>query len=254
MIYSCSLQTGSNGNCFYVETPDTRLIIDAGISGKQAQQRLADKKRDIWMADAILVTHDHIDHSGNAGVFQQKIHKPLYMTSGSWGVCQKRLGVLYDSRQFECGHSLKFKATTVESVPTPHDGKDSVAYIVSYENKRLGIFTDLGYCFDGLGELIGTLDAIYLESNYDPEMLANGPYPPGLQQRIAGNGGHISNAQAATLLCNHNSKLQWAVLSHLSENNNNPNLALSTASAIVGNKLDIMVAPRHDSFKMLAVE
>ncbi len=254
MIFSCSLQTGSNGNCFYVETPDARLIIDAGISGKQAQQRLADKKRDIWDSDAILITHDHIDHSGNAGVFQRKIRKPLYMTFGSWGVCEPRLGVLYDSRQFESGDSLRFKSTLVESVPTPHDGEDSVAYIINYEGKRLGIFTDLGYCFDGLGDIIGTLDGIYIESNYDPDMLANGPYPPGLQKRISGDGGHISNEQAATLLRDNCERLQWAVLSHLSEKNNSPVVALSTAKEIVGDKLDIMAAPRHDSFKMLAVE
>ncbi|MBN2842528.1 MAG: MBL fold metallo-hydrolase [Sedimentisphaerales bacterium] len=254
MIVSCSLQTGSNGNCFYVETPDTRLIIDAGISGKAAQQRLADKSRDIWSVDAILITHDHIDHSGNAGTFQRKIRKPLYMTGGSWQICRPRVGVIYDGREFSAGEILKFRQTTIETIPTPHDGADGVAYVISYGEQSLGIMTDLGYCFEGLGEVVSRLDAVYIESNYDPEMLKNGPYPPHLQNRITGDGGHISNEQAAELIFTYGNKLQWAVLSHLSEKNNSPKVALETAQGIVGDKFPLWVAPRHDSFKMLTLD
>ena len=254
MILSCSVQTGSNGNCFYVETPDTKLLIDAGVSGKVAQSRLADKKVDMWNVDAILVTHDHIDHSKNAGVFQRKIRKPLYMTHGSWQVCQPRLGVLYDSRQFSAGETLRFKDTLVHSIPTPHDGKDCVVYVVEYDGKKLGVMTDLGYCFEGLDYVISGLDAVYIESNYDPEMLANGPYPLALQQRISGDRGHISNAQAAELVKQHGNKLQWAVLSHLSENNNTPVIAESTAKSIIGDKFPVWTAPRHDSFKMMTID
>ena len=254
MITSCSLQTGSNGNCFYVETPDTKLIIDAGISGKQAQLRLKDKKRDLWDADAILISHNHTDHSRCAGTFQRKIRKPLYMTTGSFAACEHKLGVLYEHHTYTAGSELKFKDTTVQTIPTPHDGEDSVVFIISYDNKKLGIFTDLGHCFAGLGEYISDLDAIYLESNYDPDMLENGPYPLYLRQRISGDAGHITNAEAAHLLKAHAKKLQWAVLSHLSENNNTPVVAVNTARDILGNDLDLWVAPRYDSFKMLTVE
>ncbi len=122
-----------------------------------------------------------------------------------------------------------------------------MCFVIEHGGKRLGVLTDLGFVFPELEELIGQLDAVYLESNYDPDMLANGPYPIYLQRRIAGDGGHLANAEAARLLrdFSHN-RLRWAALAHLSEHNNTPELALQTAREIVQRGLPIHVAGRYE--------
>ncbi len=253
MIYSCSLQTGSNGNCFYVETPDARLLIDAGISGKQAQARLDQRGRDMWDVDAILISHNHSDHVRCAGVYQRKIRKPLYITAGAWGASKDRLGVVYDVKTIESGRELSFGRTKVLTAPTAHDGIDGVAFVICYGNKKLGIFTDLGHCFDGLDGCLHDLDGLYLESNYDPKMLADGPYPQWLKDRISGLGGHLSNREAAELIADVNPDLQWLTLSHLSEHNNRPALALETARNVLGRDYPVTVASRFEAGEMLVV-
>ena len=115
------------------------------------------------------------------------------------------------------GKRVKFGKVVVETIPTPHDAEDGVVFVVDDGKHRLGILTDLGHVFDGLGDVIASLDAVLLESNYDPEMLANGPYPESLKKRIAGPHGHISNFEAAELLNTAASKrMKWACLGHLS--------------------------------------
>jgi phosphoribosyl 1,2-cyclic phosphodiesterase len=136
----------------------------------------------------------------------------------------------------------------VQTIPTPHDAADGVGFVVTDGARRLGVLTDLGHVFAGLGEVISTLDAVFLESNYDPHMLANGPYPLYLQERIAGDQGHLSNAEAAKLLHAFASgKLQWVCLAHLSEQNNTPQLAIETHESILRNRFPLHVASRYES-------
>ncbi len=158
------------------------------------------------------------------------------------------LGRVEDVRPFQAGSSIRFGKVRVETIPTPHDASDGVAFVIDDGRRRLGILTDLGHVFTGLGELIGTLDAVLLESNYDPEMLAGGTYPPFLKNRIRGPEGHLSNAEAAELLSSSvNGRLQWACLAHLSENNNTPDLARSTHREILGDRVPIHVAHRYEA-------
>jgi len=254
MIHTCSLQSGSNGNCFYVETPDIRLLFDAGISGRQAQQRLQSHSRDIYDVDAIIISHNHSDHAGHAGVFQRKLSAPLYMTNGTWQACRAKMAVIDQLNLFEPGQVLDFNRTTVETIPTPHDGEEGVAFIVHYESKKLGIFTDLGHCFHGLEQKCVDLDMLYLESNYDPEMLRQGPYPNWLKLRITGNSGHISNQQAACLIKDcQPSRLKHLILSHLSQHNNHPDLALETAQSVLGKSFPVSVASRSAVSELFTV-
>ena len=147
------------------------------------------------------------------------------------------------------GETLQFGKVTVETIPTPHDGEDGVVFVVDDGKHRLGILTDLGHVFNGLGDVIASLDAVLLESNYDPDMLANGSYPDWLKEHIAGPAGHISNFEAAELLkARVSNRMQWACLGHLSEDNNTPALALATHRQIrVGERLPIFVATRHEA-------
>lgn len=253
-MFSCSLQSGSNGNCIYVETADARLLFDAGVSGKIARERLARHGRDIHEVDAVIISHDHYDHVCGAGVFQRKFSLPFYITAGAWRAVRGQLGPVNDVRYFRPGQILWFGDTKVTTVPTAHDGVDGVAFVICHKDKRLGIFTDLGHCFVGLDKWIGKLDGLYLESNYDPDMLAEGSYPAWLKQRIAGPGGHISNHEACRLVKECAFDLQFLALAHLSEENNHPELALKTAQNYLGQQQLVTLAPRTGSSEALILE
>jgi phosphoribosyl 1,2-cyclic phosphodiesterase len=251
-----SLQSGSNGNCIYVEAGGVKLLFDAGISGTRAKERLARHGRDISDIDAVLISHDHVDHSRSMGIFHRKFGLPIYSTAKTYQAASRYpLGEIEDLRHFAAGETLQFERVTVETISTPHDGVDGVVFVVDDGKHRLGVLTDLGHVFDGLEDLVGSLDAVLLESNYDPDMLANGPYPEFLRKRIEGPGGHISNFEAANVLMSSDSKrLKWACLAHLSEDNNTPSLALKTHRQILGKRLPIFVATRHEASAVMQVQ
>lgn len=243
-----SLQSGSNGNCIYVEAGGVRLLFDAGISGAAAEERLADRGRDIRKVDALIVSHDHSDHIRSAGIFQRKYGIPLFVTARTLSAAQMRctLGKLKDVHHFRSGSLIRLGGVTIHTIPTPHDGEDGTAFVVDDGSRRFGIMTDLGHVFGGLGDLIASLDAVLLESNYDPVMLADGPYPRSLKLRIKGPGGHLSNREAADLIggaCG--GRLRWAFLGHLSEQNNSPEMALRTHREVLGDAIPLRVASRY---------
>ncbi len=240
-----SVQSGSNGNCIYVEAGDTRLLFDAGVAGRHAEGRMRVHDRDIRQVDALIISHDHNDHVRCCGVLHRKFKLPVWMTSPTHAAVRCDLGPMQPVNYFASGETLRFKDVLVHTLPTPHDAADGVAFVVEHAGKRLGILTDLGHPFDALCALMPTLDAMYLESNYDPHMLENGPYPYYLKNRIAGRQGHLSNQESAEVLRRANGRLQWAVLSHLSAENNTPQLAMETHRRTVGATLPLQVASRE---------
>ncbi len=244
-----SLQSGSSGNCIYVETGGVRLLFDAGISGIQAAERLAAHGRDIRKVDAVIISHDHGDHIRHAGVFHRKYGLPIYVTPATLSAAVSRcaLGKIGDIRHFRSADRLSFGDVAVYAVPTPHDGADGAVFVVEDGTRRLGIMTDLGHVFKDLTALVLSLDAVFLESNYDPAMLAAGPYPSFLKQRIKGPRGHLSNQEAAGLLRRavDARRLKWACLSHLSEQNNHPELALETHRSVLPGSFPLYVADRY---------
>jgi len=246
-VLAIALQSGSNGNSIYVEADGARLIFDAGISGKRAEQRLAACGRDIRDVNAVILSHDHADHVSCAGIYQRKFGLPIFATAKTLRAAGRyALGPIEDVRHFKAGKSLAFGSVTVETVRTAHDGADGVVFVVDDGRSRLGILTDLGHVFGGLKEVVESLDAVLVESNYDPDMLESGPYPDFLKRRIRGPGGHISNIEAAELLAAAAGKrMKWACLAHLSEQNNRPELALRTHRRILGDKLFLTVAGRY---------
>ena len=255
-MIAISLQSGSNGNCTYVEGGGVRLLLDAGISGLQAQQRLAAFGIDIRSVQAVLISHDHRDHVRCAGVFHRKFGLPVFMTRPTFQAARQwvGLGEMPDSRLFHAGATLGLGPLRVETIPTPHDGADGVAFVVTAGAKRLGVLTDLGHVFDGLEAVVRSLDAVFLESNYDPQMLRDGPYPEFLKARIAGPRGHISNPESADLLARAaTARLKWACLAHLSEENNEPSLALATHRRIVRRSLPLVVASRYEPVGIMEV-
>ena len=256
-MIAISLQSGSSGNCIYVETPGVKLLFDAGITGVQAAERLAAHGRDIRKIDAVIISHDHGDHIRHAGVFQRKYGLPIYVTPATLAAAATRctLGKLKDVRHFRSSGKLRFGDAHVQAVPTPHDGADGSAFVIEAGPKRLGIMTDLGHVFQGLSHLVSSLDAVFLESNYDPDTLDRGPYPAYLKQRIKGPKGHLSNLEAAELLqcAAEGKRLKWACLSHLSEQNNNPDVALKTHRAVLSGCIELYTADRYRASGILTV-
>lgn len=248
-----SLQSGSNGNAIYVEAAGVRLLFDAGISGRQAKLRMAVHGRDIRDVDALILSHRHGDHTRCAGVYHRLFRLPIYATPATGHAIAPLAGRTDGVRHFRPGDSLEFGPVTVHTLATPHDAAESVAFIIECEGKRLGIFTDLGHPFSGLARALAEVDAVYLESNYDPVMLAEGPYPEDLKARIRGRGGHLSNDEAAALLRHRRRRPRWVALAHLSEQNNDPDLALLTHHQVLGMDFPLTVASRYGVSELLRV-
>lgn len=247
-MFTCSLQSGSNGNAIYVEADGVRLLFDAGISGITAERRLAEHGRDIRNVDALIISHEHRDHVVACGIYQRKFGLPVYVTEPTLRTARIwcNLGRISDVRYFRSGDDLTFGRVTVHTIRTPHDAVDGVCFVVTGEGKRLGILTDLGHAFPALPRILESLDAAYLESNYDPEMLENGGYPIHLKARIRGDGGHISNDEAAGLLRDCGRRLpKWIAVAHLSEQNNRPELAIGAQHAVIGRDYPVHHAPRY---------
>ncbi len=250
-----SLQSGSNGNCIYVEAGSVRLLFDAGVSGSRVRERLASYGREPTGVDAVLISHDHVDHARSMGVLHRKFGLPVYVTAKTYQAASRhRLGEIGDVRHFRSGETLRIGNVQVETLPTPHDGVDGAAFVVDDGSHRLGILTDLGHVFAGLDAVLGSLDAAILESNYDPDMLAHGAYPEWLKERVAGSGGHLSNVEAAELvLASAHARMRWLCLAHLSQDNNTPELALRTHGSILGGRFPLLVAGRHGPTDVLHV-
>ena len=250
------LQSGSNGNCVYVEAGGVGLLFDAGIAGTAAQERLHRHGRDICSARAVVISHDHADHVRAVGIFQRKFGLQVCVTPATLARAAERhaLGKMDRPCYFRAGDVLRFDEVVVETIPTPHDGVDGVAFVIDDGHSRVGVLTDLGHVFEGLADVVASLDAVVLESNYDPQMLKRSSYPEYLKGRIRGPRGHISNREAAELLASAaGPRLQWACLAHLSQENNRPELALATHRAVLGAKLPLHVASRYDAAGIFAV-
>ena len=249
-----SLQSGSNGNSIYVESGDVRLLFDAGISGREAAARMAAHGRDIRDCTALIISHDHSDHISGAGIYHRKFKLPVYMTRAAWRAVRLQLGKMGPPASFEPGDCLQFGDVAVQTIRTPHDGLDTVCFIIEHGGRRLGIMTDLGHPFRALEEALETVDAAYLECNYDHHMLWNGRYAERLKRRIAGQGGHLSNDEAAEITKRTVSgRLRWLAAAHLSEENNRPELAIDAHRRRVGSMLPVFVASRYEVGRMLEV-
>lgn len=249
-----SLQSGSDGNCYYVEAGGVKLLFDAGITVSMAARRLEEHGRDIKDIDALIISHDHGDHARHAGVYHRKYKMPVYITPRTLEVAAKRHGIgrINDVSHFRTGDVIRFGDVSVETIPSPHDAADGSLFVISSNGKRLGIWIDLGHVSSDLYSLVATLDGLFIESNYDPLMLDNGSYPAFLKKRIKGSEGHLSNLDCAELL-QAGTKLRWACLAHISNNNNSPETALKTSRRIAGDSIPLYTANRYLSTAALSI-
>ena len=252
-MIAISLQSGSSGNCIYVEAGGVRLLFDAGISGVQAEKRLMMHGRDIRRVDALIISHDHTDHISCAGVFHRKFGIPVHMSKPTFNATSSSLGPMGKITHFTSGEALDFGAVAVRTLPTAHDAVDGSAFVVEAESQRLGILTDLGHAFEGLADEIDALDAVFLESNYDPRMLETAPYPEFVKARIKGASGHLSNQEAAGLLRDNGGNLRWACLAHLSENSNQPGVAMRCHHNALGDRFPVHALSRRECSEVFTI-
>lgn len=249
-----SLQSGSNGCSTYVEAANVRLLFDAGIAGREAERRLAALGRDIRRVDALVLSHEHSDHVKCSGVYHRMFGIPIHATRATARAAPKAIGEIRDVRLFQAGDVLEFGPVRVETFHTPHDGADPVSFVVECAGRRLGILTDLGHPFEGLLRVIRGVDAAFLEANYDPGMLEEGRYPPHLKARIRGPQGHLSNEEAAEVArAGCRGRLRRVIASHLSEENNRPELALAALRGAVGPGVSVHLASRHEASEIFEV-
>ena len=218
----CSLASGSKGNCLYLETGDTRLLIDAGMSLRETLLRMEGCGIDPAGIHAVLVTHEHIDHIRSAGSFARKFKVPVlasHLLHRKAEVYLKKTQVI----EFESGSTFVFRASWIDPFPITHDACDPVGFVIESREGRCGSATDLGVVTRLVTEKLRGCRFLNLESNHDPEMLMNGPYPWELKQRIKSRHGHLSNEESLDLLYElAHGGLEALVMAHLSEVNNHP--------------------------------
>lgn len=226
----CSIASGSSGNCIYVGSDTTHLLVDAGISGKRTEAGLKELDLSMRDIDGIFITHEHADHIAGLGVLARKYEVPIYATGGTIEAIRRStsVGEIPENlfQRIHADEKIIIKDIVCNPMKISHDAAEPVAYRISHGRKKVGIITDLGTYNDYTVECLRGMDALFLEANHDVNMLQVGPYPYYLKQRILGDRGHLSNERAGQLLCNLlHDNLQAVVLGHLSKENNLPELA-----------------------------
>lgn len=253
----CTIASGSSGNSLYVGSRHTKILIDAGVSGKRITEGLAQMELSGEKIDALFITHEHLDHIKGAGVFSRKFDVPIYATMETWAAMEENLGKIAprNKRFVYAGETCVINDLCIHPFSIPHDAADPVGYSVTAEKKKITVATDIGHVTDTLRENLEGSHVLLLEANHDEELLRKGSYPWHLKQRILGERGHLSNKSAGALLSEVvTGNLRHVFLGHLSEENNRPYLAYETVEDILeknhirlGGSLKMDMAARYSN-------
>jgi phosphoribosyl 1,2-cyclic phosphodiesterase len=242
-----SLNSGSNGNCYYIGNGHDAVLVDAGISCRETERRMRRLGLPLEQVRAIFISHEHIDHIKGVEVLATRHNIPVYITAPTLHSGKLRLppGLI---RPF--GHEQVVTINGMDILPFAkhHDAVDGHSFTISYAGITVGVYTDIGAPCEHLLRHFGRCHAAFLEANYDEDMLERGPYPYHLKQRIRGGKGHLSNRQALELLAAHRpAHMTHLLLAHLSKNNNSPELVYGLFSGYA-DELNIIIASRdHES-------
>jgi phosphoribosyl 1,2-cyclic phosphodiesterase len=224
------LGSGSRGNCVYIESGRTAILIDGGFSGKEIARRLEGIGRDVSKLDAICVTHEHNDHIAGVGVLSRRCRLPVHANPGTFAGGEAAFKKLWKRQEFDTGQEFTIKDLQIRSFRISHDTADPVGYLVSSERKVLGYCTDTGKTTQLMQQRLSCCNALILEFNHNLQLLKNGPYPPALQQRVRSPHGHLANEDSAAFMKEVlHGDLRVVILAHLSEVNNSPQLAMAAA-------------------------
>lgn len=227
-----SLGSGSKGNALIVDAGDTKVLLDCGFSVRASVARLGCLAVSPEEITAVLVTHEHGDHVGGAFGFAARYDVPVYLTYGTHVAASPAKQVLPKCSLIDSNAPFSIGGLEIFPFPVPHDAREPVQYVFSDGAHRLGVLTDTGVVTQHAVDMLRVCDALVLECNHDPELLASSSYPAPLKRRIAGDFGHLDNGQAACLLGQiETRRLQHVVAAHLSEQNNRAELAARALAA-----------------------
>jgi phosphoribosyl 1,2-cyclic phosphodiesterase len=248
-----SLNSGSNANCYYIGNQNESILIDAGLSCRETEKRMKRLGLDITSVKAIFISHEHVDHIAGLQVLSKKYRMPVYITNNT-----------LRNSGFEIEKDLVFSFTQNEPLsigelsvipfPKSHDADDPHSFIVSGNSIHVGVITDVGYACKHVIKHFKLCDAVFLECNYCEQMLTNGSYPLHLKKRISSRKGHLSNDQALELFLKHKPlHLQLLILSHLSQNNNHPEIVGKLFSQYAGG-VKIVIASRYKETELFNIQ
>jgi phosphoribosyl 1,2-cyclic phosphodiesterase len=246
-LFVASLNSGSNGNCYYIGNQDEGVLVDGGISCRETVKRMKRLGLDIMKVRAIFVSHEHGDHIHGVPGISKRYKIPVYMTDGTRlnGNVSIREELLH---KLETYKPVAVGGLSVVAFPKLHDAKEPTCFIVEGGHVRIGVFTDLGKPCEHVIRHFAQCHAAFLETNYDEDMLANGSYPFMLKERIRGDQGHLSNGQALQLFMDHRPPyMTHLFLSHLSADNNRPRIVKEMFANKAGNTTIIVASRRKET-------
>ena len=235
------LASGSRGNCALVASSSTRILVDAGLSGRETFKRLRGLGEDPAQISAILITHEHSDHVAGLQRLATKLNVPVFITEGThhaWNRAVRdeeggrtgKTAELPQAEHFAAGHSFRVGDIEVAPFTIPHDAADPVGFTFRAEGVKIGYVTDLGYMPASVRDHLRGSTILVMESNHDVEMLRTGPYPWSVKQRVMSRVGHLSNDSLAEFFgSDYDGRAEHLILAHLSEQNNHPELARASA-------------------------
>lgn len=262
MLKFCSLYSGSSGNSLFIESENTKILVDAGVSAKKIADGLDSINIDPTNLSAILVTHEHTDHIQGLGTLSKKFNIPVYATQKTWDAMNNQKEKITDNNKllFNIEENFEIGDLKIHPFKTPHDAADSCGFSITNNNQKISIATDLGHLNTKIFDAVEGSKFILLEANYDPEVLKCCSYPYQLKTRISGKDGHLSNNLAGQTVAHLiNSGLKSVMLGHLSKESNFPELAYKTVVEELykfdydENTVEINVASRFEPTKIIEV-
>ncbi len=246
MIEICALASGSNGNSYYVGNSSDAILVDAGISTKRLLARMNSRNLDPGNIRAVFLSHEHSDHSGGIRVLSKRLDLTIWMSEHTYYSLPKssRPAIV---RFFSPGEVVDVASFRIHTFLKNHDAVEPCSFRIEHAGFSTGIFTDIGAACEGVKRELTHCRAVFMETNYDEEMLVNGPYPFYLKKRILSDKGHLSNVQAFNLVEEHSHpELECVFLSHMSQENNTPVLAMSAFDSLSG-RMNIRLTNRYDA-------
>lgn len=254
-VKTCALRSGSSGNSIFIGSGESRILVDAGVCCRTIEESLAEIGEEAAKLNGILVTHEHTDHIAGIGVMMRRYQIPVYANKATWHAMRTIIGKIDEKLicVLDTGREIAIGDLAVTSFTTPHDAAASVGYRIETAKGSVSVFTDIGSLREELLQSVAGCRIVYIEANYDHNMLMAGGYPAVLKQRIVSSYGHLSNDDCATAVCR---LLETGtgefVLSHISKDNNFPELAqmtvhsrLQAIGARPGQDLRISIAQRY---------
>lgn len=246
MLEICAIASGSNGNCYYIGNEKDAVLIDAGISAKQVIARMLERGLKPGKVKALLISHEHSDHLRGARGVSKKMNLPVYLTAKTYNGSYKNLRPDYP-KYFVPGDAIEIGEFVIHTFPKNHDASEPCSFRVQYKNVNVGVFTDIGEPCENVTAHLKLCDGLFLETNYDENMLWEGRYPYFLKKRVASELGHLSNLQAFDLLKTYaGDNLKCVFLSHISKENNTPEIALNSMINLAS-RFDVKLTSRYEA-------